>query len=317
MKTKGFRSYCSKKCKNDYNDNRKKREAKVGTSYPGVGKSPKPDEIIFGNYKEPLKKVKKKDGHGYYGVVMYSRDRKMIQCHICGKMYRSLGSHVLGAHGVTVDKYREDFDLAASTKLIGEETRDMFVDSYNQTKRKYLKGWLEKDPEERRQQIILANKNRVGSKMRLEIKNKRGSCPDQLLDKIRKLKRKLGKVPSVKDFKREYNQKFVGTIYYTFGSWGEACKLAGLKSQKAQHADRYSRKNLIRYMQDFYKRNNRTPTNSDMERGLLPSANTYRRKFGQLNQARYEAGIPLLVISKGHYIQTMDYTKFSSEINIL
>lgn len=52
----------------------------------------------------PQKGVIEKDYRGY------------IVCHICGKAYKRLGSHIKESHDMTIAEYKEDFGLCNRTK---------------------------------------------------------------------------------------------------------------------------------------------------------------------------------------------------------
>lgn len=52
----------------------------------------------------PPKGVIAKDSRGY------------VVCHICGKAYRRLGSHVKESHGLTIAEYKEQFGICNNTK---------------------------------------------------------------------------------------------------------------------------------------------------------------------------------------------------------
>lgn len=132
----------------------------------------------------------------------------------------------------------------------------------------------------------------------LETKNKRGTCPDQLLEKIRECARNIKRIPSKNNF-IDYcgTQKFLHIIYATFGSWLKGREMAlknyknKLPSIKGGRRKTYSKEELIEYLQIFYQENNKIPTETDCGRGLIPNSNTYRYHFGGLPQARKEAGI--------------------------
>ena len=52
---------------------------------------------------------------------MFARDGDRVQCHICGKLCKSVGNHAFLAHGVTADDYRTIFGLKSSTGLVTSE----------------------------------------------------------------------------------------------------------------------------------------------------------------------------------------------------
>jgi hypothetical protein len=59
----------------------------------------------------------------YFGEmgVLCEIDGK-VECHCCGKFYRSLHSHVFRSHGLWPDEYKVLFGLNASCNLISSET---------------------------------------------------------------------------------------------------------------------------------------------------------------------------------------------------
>ncbi|MBA7662761.1 hypothetical protein ES703_70794 [subsurface metagenome] len=62
--------------------------------------------------------------YGDVGIVAYDPIEDLLQCHLCGKWFRSLGTHVQRAHGWTADDYREEFGLNRGHGLICEGTRE-------------------------------------------------------------------------------------------------------------------------------------------------------------------------------------------------
>jgi hypothetical protein len=59
--------------------------------------------------------------NGRIGVL--ERDGDRLECHCCGRWYRSLGSHVTQAHHLLADDYRAIFGLRARTSLDGPSVR--------------------------------------------------------------------------------------------------------------------------------------------------------------------------------------------------
>ena len=146
-------------------------------------------EVFFYNYKEPLKKYDL--GFGYKGVLIYDKTREKVQCHLCGKFFRALNNGHLGkVHSTTAREYKKDIELSPTTALIGEATREKLILRNLDFGRKNLDVRLEN--------LKSAWKKRKKSyeKISLEVRNKRGTCPDQLLDKIKKIQEILGHVPT-------------------------------------------------------------------------------------------------------------------------
>lgn len=55
--------------------------------------------------------------HGAVGVL--ADDGERVQCHICGRWFSHLGSHVRQGHGVEPSDYRREFGLCQATGLVG------------------------------------------------------------------------------------------------------------------------------------------------------------------------------------------------------
>lgn len=56
-----------------------------------------------------------------------------IRCQICGKMFRSLGHHLVRAHDMTVDEYKDAHGIPRGRSLTGEATRAAFAASISRT----------------------------------------------------------------------------------------------------------------------------------------------------------------------------------------
>lgn len=63
------------------------------------------------------------------GRVERDPDGKVI-CHICGRSYKRLGSHVHESHNMTIDEYKEKFGLCRRARTTEE--------NYSQTMRDYF-----------------------------------------------------------------------------------------------------------------------------------------------------------------------------------
>ncbi len=56
---------------------------------------------------------------GEPGTITYTEDGIRLQCHICGRFYQALGTHLLLIHGLSAVEYRKEFDLNIGQPLVG------------------------------------------------------------------------------------------------------------------------------------------------------------------------------------------------------
>lgn len=263
-------------CRQCGSDRTRKSRMENGNSLPSTTKS------IMASYKEPLRPVNQ--GFGYYGTISYDESEVYTQCHLCGNFYKTLGIHIHQTHDKTVRQYKIEMGLPLALSLTAPKRKN-----------KNYEQWINYTPEQRKEAIRKLSAGRENRRMpndfrkrTLYNKNKEGRCPDQLLDKILQLKEKTGIVPSKREFLREYEGKFMGSINLTFGGWGEAIKILGLTERKGGNPThmQYDRELLIALMFEFRERYGREPMSTDTGRGLLPSKGTFRRHFGSWGNAK-------------------------------
>ncbi len=281
---KGVIKTCSLECRNAQRVllSRKHKRKEYGTG------DDVPSGIYFGNAKEPLMPAGPGE-FGYLGVISYNKNKDKIQCHICGKFFRSLGTSAhLKVHNITNDEYKERFGIARTVALVSEGTREKHLQSFMNRTDEWIKDIKEVGTDEQRA------KNSLGKKRRIYTRNKTGHCPLQLLEPIKALAEKLGGTPNGEDFKRAYRGKYMSTIVQIYGSFNEALKVAGFEPRPRKEF-KYTEGELIEFLQNFYKMFGRTPAHTDFNRGYLPAIKHYIKRFGGINRARAIAGIPLMV----------------------
>lgn len=263
---------------------------------------PSDDQLVFYGYKEPLKKYA--GGFGYMGVVSYSKEHDRIQCHICGRLFRNVGSHAKFAHGLTAQAYKAKVGLSLTTALVGEGTREKLIRAHDDIGSFSCRNLTKKECVEKMKKMSSLAKNKGRKGWSLEKRNENGNCPEQLVDRIKKLQAKIGKRPSAKDYQKEYGSfQSVITVY---GKWNEALRVAGMTTYTDERDIRGDRNYLLEAMRSFYKKHGRTPRPSDGQRGLIPCHQLYWKKFGSMNKARELAGIPVLIpISKYRYEEVL------------
>lgn len=254
------------------------------------------EDWVYVDYKEPLRP--NTSGHGFVGVVIKSKDGEYIQSNIDGKFYKKItNAHVKKAGYDLVRDYKEHFGIGWHTPLCGDTTLKLMKEAaerrYLNTPPEVFLAMQKKGQVATREKRI--NEARMGSKTAIEHRNKRGTCPDQLLDKIIKLHEKLGVVPSTDDFRAEYGTKYMGIMYHHFGSWVNAVKLAGfVPRSEGKPSYKYSKEELVERLKVFFEKERRSPLTKDFGYGVLPCRATFRKHWGTLNEARLEAGLPLV-----------------------
>lgn len=244
------------------------------------------------NYKLPLRKIP--DGHGYYGTLSVTTDGRGVQCHICGRIMSSLGFHINNEHQLSAQDYKKKFQLGPKTALISENTRKVMQE-------KGLRQHLA-HPEIVEEMSKIKKPNPAkGWKKSLEQRNREGTCPDQVLDKIKECKEKLGRQPSIVDFMNFCNgsYRYIHLIREMHGSWNNALRMLGMQplpvgatyGKPRDHYQRHTKESLIQCLKDYQQVSGKIPTSSDCRRKLIPDYHTFRRHFGSLTEARKAAGI--------------------------
>lgn len=234
--------------------------------------------VLLEHYKQPLRKVK--DGFGYYGTIAYDAEtRSKTQCHICGRFFERVGVHVNTFHGQSADEYKKEFKIPKSVSL-----------SAPNAKTKAFERWAKMTDKEKKAVFDRMNKakakklpHRTKSKKSLYRMNIEDTCPDQVVDKLQKLAKELGRTPSHKEFERRWKISREAVIG-RHGSFANAIRKAGLKSWVEENT--YTPDELICRLIDFYKENGREAMTRDTGKHRIPTIKTYIKYFGSFTEAK-------------------------------
>lgn len=232
-------------------------------------------EETYHGYKEPLRSFL--GGYGYIGVLSQDENGEKLQCHICGEYYSRLNNHVRMAHKIKVDEYKQRVGLSKGTALVGDKIREKQIEVAKKNYPK-VRDRLHAGAREKR-----AERGGGGKPESMERKNKKGTCPDQLLARIVAVTKDLGRVPTKKEYQEHQDGGFLLAIKRTFGSWEEALSQIGM-ARSGKHKN-YSELELLNFIILFYKINHRLPSYSDSRRGLIPPTSQYSKQFGSLSFA--------------------------------
>lgn len=306
--------------------------------------------VMLYNYKEPF--MPYEGGHGYQGVLMFDGEKDTVQCHLCGEWFEYLPNHLHREHTTSASEYKEMVGLLQSTALLGEKQRAVLIQK-GVERFKNLRPGQKKTKAEKIKIRDTVRRNRENR----ERQNLTGTCPDQLIDRLRNQYARLGHSPTTKEVGSKETYERV------FGSWKEACERAGipyippggaygLGKTKYTRADfviwirdnivdgkfprianyvvaegksysniwaavkmlggwkalchealisdgtyrkingyRYSKEELLKFLTDFKKFNDRNPSISDCKRGLLPHASRYIYHWKSWKNALKAAGL--------------------------
>lgn len=271
-------------------------------------------DLIYENYKEPLKKIRKGQGFGYYGTVATTKDKTLIQCHACGELFSTLGGH-LRKHSMDAVVYKEKFGLSMTTALVSDSVREaMQQRTIGKLQNGQLPEHLVKYNRDVQNGVIKHDPNNR-SNWKLERRNKEGLCPDQVLEKIKELAMLLKHTPSEDEFRNYYGYRYIKSIRYLHGGYLQAVKKAELVS--AKELKEPDNDKLLQDLIDFKEEHGRIPMTSDFKRGLLRPRAMYFRRFGSLNNARIEAGLnAVLPMPFGQIVEMSpeEYIKYKERI---
>lgn len=244
-------------------------------------------KIIYRGYKDPLIPVDKKY-FGYEGVLLEKNDR--VQCHICGRWFAVLGSHLkthsdvlqVSSGDTLVQTYKDMFGLLRKTSLVSMAQHEAYIKSNgSRAKMIHARGFVDF--------TNFSNKKRYpDGKGKAEWKNMRGLCFLQLLSFIRETATKLGRTPKIDELTRN-GKNLYWTIRKTYGSYGEAVNLLkllpGTRNGRQWEPGELSEEFLLESLNIVYKNQGRAPRVSDCGTGLLPEEEFFIKAFGSFKRA--------------------------------
>ena len=235
--------------------------------------------------QEPFMEVKR--GHGYQGVVMYDDVEDKVECHICGKWFESLGSHVKNTHKTDARGYRLEYGLSLRTPLCG---RALSRAHSKHAKKQYAS---------KASNLIMASRNnRTRTKpyhrpaifysQTQQHKNRLGLCDLQMRARYEVVKMTVGREPSWGDLER-HDSKLCRAIDRKGGliSWR---KIVGSKKINPGEYRIIPDIALISAIRKRRQELGRTPRARDF-RHSRPSLPAFYRAFGSWWQALRMAGV--------------------------
>jgi len=244
------------------------------------------------NYKEPFMKFKSEFGSfGFEGVLLFDGTSDKVQCHLCGDWFKSLPHHIFREHNMRSSYYKSLVGLRQTTALIGESTREkLILSAINSKKVNNLIPGRQKTNEQR-EKISYTLKNSCR-----ETQNERGTCPEQLIERLKTRAKELGRCPTQREI------SFLPTLTKVYGNFREACIIAGLNPLKLGRTLVKS-KFTIEYtkgeIKKFFEENNHFPNSKSISSTLWNSYKKQKREIDKMILS--EIGIFQKTGQKVHY----------------
>ena len=216
--------------------------------------------VTLYNYKEPFMKFT--EGFGFKGALVFDGTSDKIQCHFCGQWFDMLPHHLRREHNMSALEYKDKVGLLKTTALINEKVRASLIasglDKRLQNLRRNRKGCT----------VSKETKKRISATLRenfskMENKNLRGTCPEQLVDRMIKKYNELGRTPT----QIEFGNGFCETVRKVYGSMKEACRVANIPYRapssnvkgRAGRSPSFTKEECMKYIHTFYLANKRFP----------------------------------------------------------
>ena len=232
------------------------------------------------NYKEPFMPVPV-GCFGYMGVLMHDAEQDLIQCHVCGEWFSKLANHIQ-KHGFhNTSQYKTEFGLSQSTALVADGLREVMIRNGK------INGHLNK-ASIRKAQATEGSGIKKGYKATLEVRNKRGTCPLQLLDKLDKISKEIGHNPThaelckLKTLEGNYfsGRGLSRSLFFVYGSWENAIKQLHWTGLDRKHNRKWTKESLKQLLKEFIISHKRFPTASDTRRRIFPELSGFKTYGG-------------------------------------
>lgn len=232
-------------------------------------------------------------GYGYLGVVMYDDIEDKCQCHICGKWFSFMGTHLRKTHKIFASEYKEQFGLAPKTALCSKSYSEQRERIANRHKRRWakqgrtLKRWAKRNPISKQERRRRAHKGHF-TYQRL---NQIGLCEEQMKARFAVVRKIVGRVPSLDDLVR--HDCALKAAICVRGTYNEFLKNLGLSGRRNYRWFPEPDVVLIAALRKWKMENKAVPTyrNFHASQNGYPSASAIKLRFGSWTKALAAAGL--------------------------
>ena len=218
--------------------------------------------VTLYNYKEPFMPFEYEGtGYGYEGVLLFDGTTDKIQCHFCGDWFEAMGSHLHKEHNMKARDYKNLVGLRQTTALVSEKLRAKMIANGMDKRLQNLRqgGKKTEEQKEKIRQTLLS--------LPRQTQNELGTCPLQILDRLKKRAKELGRCPTTDEI------TFIEVLRKVYGSFSEACRTAGLipleKGQTLGNPNTITQEQIINFVRNFWIKNHTLPRFKDCPSNTL------------------------------------------------
>lgn len=239
----------------------------------------KPHIEVLYKVEPPLTPVE--EGYGYWGVPLYDTKKDKIQCHVCGKWFKFLLSHVRQAHKLSPKEYRVRFGLSMRLPLVA---RSLSASHRKREERRWARGSRptgQKGKWSKTRRRRHKESCRYGKNNALYL-NKKGICKEQLKRRLLVVADTLGKLDfTYKELEKEDPIAYIA-IRKRFRGLNAFRREVGWPT--ARENKNYSEESLIAAMRNKHRELGRIPKKKDFSTGR-PKGHDFLRMFGSWTRA--------------------------------
>lgn len=229
------------------------------------------------------------NGHGFLGVVLRNKITDTLQCHICGNWFESLSRHILAKHKITVENYREDYEIPTNFPLVSR--RISGIHSISASRPENIDNLKKHRNPARAREFTPKKGSRKWKRIRrcLGRENMIGACPEQIIRRFMIVSDIVGREPSSDDLKK-FDSPLIKIIVTRFKTINNFRKQNGFGIKKMNRPrGGYSDEFLISVIRKYHHKYGRIPKAREF---LLqtPTTKTFLDHFGSWNRAITVAG---------------------------
>ncbi len=157
--------------------------------------------------------------YGYQGIMLLDKTLDRVQCHVCGRWFKSVGAH-LRKHQIHHLTYKERFGLYRTESLMSLNTKRL----HRLSKGKHPENLIPNRGKKLTPDFTKVVTGKNGHD-RTAFQNRWGTCEAQLKFRLTEEIKKFGRIPKTSE------TKLVNLFTKRFGSWDKGLQYYKIKNE--------------------------------------------------------------------------------------